>query len=73
MRDAKSYCAVLLDDNNRKPVARLHFNGITAKYVSTFDGKAETKHLISDLTDIYKLSSQILAQLKQLEGVGETA
>jgi hypothetical protein len=73
MRDAKSYCAILLDDNNRKPLVRLHFNGITAKYVSTFDGKAETKHLISDLTDIYKLSGQILAQLKQLEGVGETA
>lgn len=26
-RDAKSYFAVLLDDNNRKPIARLHFNG----------------------------------------------
>ncbi len=30
MRDAKSYCAVLLDDNNRKPIARLHFNSSTA-------------------------------------------
>ncbi|WP_292054652.1 MULTISPECIES: hypothetical protein [unclassified Brevundimonas] len=26
MRDAKSYCAVLIDDNNRKTLARLHFN-----------------------------------------------
>ena len=26
MRDAQSYCAVLLDDNNRKPLCRLMFN-----------------------------------------------
>ncbi len=26
MRDAKSYCAILLDDNNRRPLIRLHFN-----------------------------------------------
>lgn len=25
MRDAKSYCAVLLDDNNRRPICRFHF------------------------------------------------
>ncbi|MDP3656345.1 MAG: type I restriction enzyme HsdR N-terminal domain-containing protein [Brevundimonas sp.] len=36
MRDAKSYCAILLDDNNRKTIARLHFNGLTTKYVGTF-------------------------------------
>lgn len=29
MRDAVSYCAILLDDNNRKTIARIHFNGIT--------------------------------------------
>ncbi|MDZ7855380.1 type I restriction endonuclease [Sphaerotilus sp.] len=26
MRDAQSYCAILLDDNNRKPICRLRFN-----------------------------------------------
>jgi hypothetical protein len=25
MRDAKSYCAIIVDDNNRKPVCRLYF------------------------------------------------
>jgi hypothetical protein len=39
MRDAKSYCAILLDDNNRKTIARLHFNGLTAKYLGLFSGK----------------------------------
>jgi hypothetical protein len=72
MRDAKSYCAILLDDNNRKPIARLHFNGITTKYIGTFDGKAETKHLISDLADIYKMSASILEQIKLLNGAAES-
>ena len=39
IRDAKSYCAVLLDDNNRKPIVRLHFNSPTSRYVGTFVGK----------------------------------
>jgi predicted type IV restriction endonuclease len=53
-RDAKSYFAILLDDNNRKPVARLHFNGKARKYLGTFDeNKTETRHLIDSLDDIY--------------------
>ena len=68
IRDAKSYCAVLLDDNNRKSLARLHFNGITTKYVGTFVGQAETRNQINDLTDIYKLSAQLEARINELEG-----
>lgn len=67
MRDAKSYCAILLDDNNRKSLARLHFNGLTTKYVGTFSGQAETRNLISDLTDIYKLAPQIEARISELD------
>lgn len=66
MRDAKSYCAILIDDNNRKTLARLHFNAITTKYVGTFVDKAETRHLIADLTDIYKLSEEIETRIKEL-------
>lgn len=52
-RDAKTYFAVLVDDNNRKPIARLHFNG-KRKYLGLLDeSKAETRHLIEDLDDIY--------------------
>lgn len=67
MRDAKSYCAVLLDDNNRKSLARLHFNGLTTKYVGTFEGQAETRNQISELTDIYKLAAQLEARITELE------
>lgn len=28
-RDAQTYFAVLLDDNNRKPICRMYFNGLT--------------------------------------------
>jgi hypothetical protein len=69
IRDAKSYCAILLDDNNRKTIARMHFNGITTKYLGTFVGKDEQRHLISELTQIYQLSDHIEARLKELDGV----
>ncbi|MCH7231523.1 type I restriction endonuclease [Glycomyces sp. L485] len=59
-RDAKSYFAILLDDNNRKPIARLHFNGKSKKYLGTFDAdKNERRHLIDSLDDIYLYSDSI--------------
>lgn len=67
MRDAKSYCAILLDDNNRRTLARLHFNGITTKYLGTFKAKDEQRHLLADLTDIYKFEKQISARIAELE------
>lgn len=52
-RDAKSYFAVLLDDNNRKPIARLHFNG-RQKYLGLLDiDKVETRYPIESLDEIY--------------------
>jgi len=47
MRDARSYCEVLLDDNNRKPICRLRFNSETTKYLCVFDDdKQEVRHRI---------------------------
>jgi len=58
-RDAKSYFAVLLDDNNRKPIARLHFNG-KQKYLGLLDSdKVETRHPITDLDEIYSHADEI--------------
>jgi hypothetical protein len=71
MRDQQSYCGVLLDDTNRKPIVRMHFNGLTKKYVGTFKGKDETKHLISEVTQIYQLEPLILDRLKELAGQKE--
>ena len=59
-RDAQSYFAILFDNNNRKPICRLHFNG-GKKYVETFDeNKVGTKHLIESLNDIYKLAEPLI-------------
>jgi len=58
-RDAKSYFAVLLDDNNRKPIARLHFNS-RQKYLGLLDEeKVETRHAIETLDEIYEYADAI--------------
>lgn len=58
-RDTKSYMGVLLDDNNRKPVARLHFN-TGQKYLGLFDeSKSETRHPIESLDQIYDHADHI--------------
>ena len=59
MRDTQSYCGVLLDDNNRKPICRLHFNR-GQKYLGTFDQeKNETRNPIESLDDIYNFADQL--------------
>ena len=64
-RDALSYCAILLDDNNRKPICRLYFNSKTKKYISTFDrDKKETNHEITDLNDIFNFEKELCEVIK---------
>ena len=59
MRDRQSYCGVLLDDNNRKPLCRFHFNTIQ-KYIGVInEDKTENKHPIETLDDIFKYAEQI--------------
>ncbi len=65
IRDAKSYCAILFDDNNRKPICRLYFNSPTIKYVSTFEGDTENKVKIEKIADIYKMQENILKTVKK--------
>lgn len=66
-RDAQSYFAILLDDNNRKTICRLYMNG-TKKYIGTFDGqKKETRHELSSLDDIFQYSDQMQATVDNYE------
>jgi len=58
-RDAQSYFAILLDDNNRKPICRLHLNR-GKKYIETFEVKGGDKKEISTIDDIYSYSAEIL-------------
>lgn len=67
MRDTISYCGILLDNNNRKPICRLHFN-TTQKYLGVFDGnKKEEKIPIDEIKDLYKHSDKIKARVKIME------
>lgn len=62
MRDAQSYCTVILDDNNRKPICRFYFNSATKRYLGLVDGqKHEEKVAIERLEDIYKYAVQLKA------------
>ncbi|MEH0155492.1 type I restriction endonuclease [Limibacter armeniacum] len=59
-RDTKSYFGVLMDDNNRKPVCRLHFNR-SQKYIGLFDeNKVETRHPIERLEDLFTFEGELL-------------
>jgi predicted type IV restriction endonuclease len=58
-RDTKTYCGVLLDDNNRKPIARLWLNR-SKKYLGVFDeNKVETRLSIDDVADIYRYADHL--------------
>ncbi len=59
-RDAQSYFSIILDDNNRKPICRLHLNG-GKKYIGLFDeSKKETKHLIESVDDIFNFENELI-------------
>ncbi|MFC3450965.1 type I restriction endonuclease [Amycolatopsis speibonae] len=58
-RDTKTYFGVLLDDNNRKPIARLWFNR-AKKYLGIFDeNKVETRIPIATVEEIYQYADQL--------------
>jgi len=60
MRDAQSYCAILLDDNNRKPVCRLRFNNSQKLQLGLFnDKKDEERYAIESVDDIFNYSEQL--------------
>jgi len=66
-RDTQSYFGVLLDDNNRKPICRLHFNR-SQKYIGLFDqDKNETRHPIASLDDIYTFADQLKGSIAYYE------
>lgn len=66
-RDTKTYFGILLDDNNRKPLVRLWFNG-GKKYIGIFGPeKNETKLEIQNLDDIYKYADQLIDSVTHYE------
>ena len=65
LRDAQQYCAVFLDDNNRRPLCRFHFNR-SQKYIGLFDGsrassgaQIEMRHAIESPQEINNHADQL--------------
>ena len=55
-RDAQSYFAILLDDNNRKTICRLYLNGGKKYFAFIDDQKKEVKNEIATLDDIFNFA-----------------
>lgn len=65
MRDSQSYCAILLDDNNRKPVCRLRFNNLQKLSLGLFNDKKEEERVsLENLDDLYKYAEQLKATVQ---------
>ncbi len=64
-RDAQSYFAVFIDDNNRKPVCRLYLNK-TSNSIGIFDAeKNECKYKIDSLDDIYNYRDELTSSIQK--------
>ena len=66
LRDAKSYCAILYDDNNRKTIVRLYFDRKVPRIVIFDRDKNEIPHDLSEIEDIYNFSDEIRDRIKFL-------
>lgn len=65
-RDQQSYFGILLDDNNRKPICRLHFN-TKKKSVTFFDTGKEERVEIESNNQLYEYSSRLINIVDQYE------
>ena len=71
MRDAQTYCAILLDDNNRKPICRLRFNNVQKMFLGLMNGKDEERVAIASVDDIYNYADRITAAASAHMAQGE--
>lgn len=67
-RDNASYFNVLLDDNIRKTICRLHFNR-SQKYIAFVKDKKEEKFPIDSVDDIFNYSDAIKAKVNEILGM----
>lgn len=68
-RDAQSYFAILLDDNNRKPICRLYLNGSKKYFVTLDENRKEVKNEIISIDDIFQYSDTLIQIIERYEVV----
>ncbi len=65
-RDSQSYFAIFADDNNRRPICRLHFNNTNNKRIGFVDeNRNEQMEVIEKLDDIYNFKKQLIEAAKR--------
>lgn len=65
LKDAKTYCAILIDNNNRKAICRMYFDK-TSQYITITNAeKVETKYPIEKISDIYKCTAELIESVKK--------
>ena len=62
LKDWKTYCNVLLDDDGRKQICRFYFD-TKQKYIGLFDSKGEEKVPIDNLSDIHNYADKLKATI----------
>jgi predicted type IV restriction endonuclease len=67
-RDQQTYFGILLDDNNRKPICRLHYNG-KKKLVSFFNTGKEDKVEIQSNSQLYEYGSRLVGIVDKYEEI----
>lgn len=66
LRDAKSYCAILYQDNNRKPIARLYFDRKVPR-IGIFDAaKNEVQFDLESIEGIYQHADLLRERVRAL-------
>lgn len=68
IRDFKSYCTVILDDNNHYPLARMFFDNVDNMKIALFDkferdsygGRVTDTYSISNVSEIYDYKENII-------------
>lgn len=67
LRDAKTYCAILYQDNNRKPIVRLFFDRKVPRIIIFDPERKEQIFDIERVDDIYRYAEQLCARVRALK------
>ena len=68
MRDTKSYCNILLDNNNRKIIARLYFNRKASKHLGWVYGLNDTERdAINNVNDLAQFADKMRERVAKFE------
>ena len=77
IRNRKSYCAVLFDDNHNYTICRMHFNDLDNLMISLFDSMERDKYgrrigekiRIDNVSDMYRFRDRLVETVRVYERV----